>query len=114
MRLACISLSALTLAACAHAPLPALRAADLNDGPSCARTGYDAQPSGAGFGCATTANLAAMVADPADLTRGREPGPPQGDAAFAAAARHRSGAGPGLPNAEPSAPSIVFEERSAK
>lgn len=41
------------------------------------------------FGCATGANLRAMVADPADLERGRASTPPQGDAAVAAAKRHR-------------------------
>ncbi|MFC3068844.1 CpaD family pilus assembly lipoprotein [Phenylobacterium soli] len=43
------------------------------------------------FGCATEANLRAMIADPADLQEGRPLAPGQGDAAFAAAHRHRTG-----------------------
>jgi hypothetical protein len=44
-----------------------------------------------GLGCATQSNLRAMIADPADLQRGVRPTPPRGDAAFAAAHRHRLG-----------------------
>lgn len=50
-----------------------------------------------GFGCATQRNLAAMLADPDDLDRPREPGPPTGDAAISAIRRHSAGAVGGLP-----------------
>ncbi|THD80520.1 MAG: hypothetical protein E7812_07255 [Phenylobacterium sp.] len=43
------------------------------------------------FGCATEANLRAMIADLRDLDRGVTPTPAQGDAAIAAAARYRLG-----------------------
>jgi hypothetical protein len=43
------------------------------------------------FRCANDANLRAMIADPRDLQRGRDDTPAFGDAAFAAAARHRLG-----------------------
>jgi hypothetical protein len=41
-----------------------------------------------GFGCATLANLQAMVADPRDLERGRAEVPVQGDGALMAIRRH--------------------------
>jgi pilus assembly protein CpaD len=43
------------------------------------------------FGCATAANLAAMVADPRDLALGRSLGAAQGDPAVAAVERYRAG-----------------------
>ena len=43
------------------------------------------------FGCATAANLAAMIADPRDLTRGREFEATGGDPAVAALQRYRIG-----------------------
>jgi hypothetical protein len=43
------------------------------------------------FRCASEANLRAMIADPRDLQRGRDDTPATGDAAFAAASRHRLG-----------------------
>jgi pilus assembly protein CpaD len=43
------------------------------------------------FGCASAANLAAMVADPRDLLVGRELEPASGDAALTAIARYRQG-----------------------
>ena len=43
------------------------------------------------LGCASQTNLRAMIADPADLDHGVHPTPPSGDAAFAAAQRHRLG-----------------------
>ena len=46
-----------------------------------------ADPCAAGaLGCATEANLRAMIADPADLALGAEPGASSGDAAVASAA----------------------------
>jgi len=44
------------------------------------------------FGCATEANLRAMIADPADLQRGAPTTPERGDPAIQAAARYRLGA----------------------
>jgi pilus assembly protein CpaD len=46
------------------------------------------------FGCASAANLAAMVADPRDLMVGRALKPASGDAAVAAIARYRQGVSP--------------------
>jgi pilus assembly protein CpaD len=46
---------------------------------------------GSNFGCATTDNLALMVASPADLVRGRELGPVGGAQASAAIARYEVG-----------------------
>lgn len=43
------------------------------------------------FGCANATNLSAMVADPADLLRGRELAPADGTAMAAAIARYRAG-----------------------
>jgi pilus assembly protein CpaD len=48
------------------------------------------------FGCATAANLAAMVADPRDLLNGRPMGPVVGDAATAPMHRYRTGKLPTL------------------
>jgi pilus assembly protein CpaD len=47
------------------------------------------------FGCASAANLAAMVADPRDLLIGRDLEAASGDAAVAAIARYRQGVSPG-------------------
>jgi hypothetical protein len=55
---------------------------------------HDAEPD---YGCATARNLAAMLADPADMTDPRAAAAPRGDAAFAAAARHRTGQDKPLP-----------------
>ena len=52
------------------------------------RTGQDPMVP---FGCATEANLHAIIADPHDLERGQTPTPEQGDPAIAAAARYRLG-----------------------
>lgn len=58
----------------------------------CARAAMRSDPAPVlPFGCATEANLGAMVADPADLQQGRASTPGRGDAAFAAAKRHRLG-----------------------
>ncbi|ANK81124.1 CpaD family pilus assembly lipoprotein [Minwuia thermotolerans] len=46
---------------------------------------------GSNFGCATLANLAAMVAEPSDLDAPKEAGPPRGEAAWRDAERHRKG-----------------------
>ncbi|WP_374472527.1 CpaD family pilus assembly lipoprotein [Phenylobacterium sp.] len=97
MRLAII-LPLLALSACA-APRAATPAAALSPpAPACADPldveDYQATP---GFGCATLANLQAMIADPRDLVTGAEPGPPRGDAAMAAAGRHRAGETKALP-----------------
>lgn len=43
------------------------------------------------FGCATAANLAAMVADPRDLIAGSDLGPESGDPAVAPLQRYRAG-----------------------
>lgn len=43
------------------------------------------------FGCATAANLARMVADPADLARGRDPGPADGDYGGVSIQNYRKG-----------------------
>lgn len=48
------------------------------------------QPS-SNFGCSTTANLGLMVADPADLVRGRRLGPADGTAMMQALQRYRAG-----------------------
>lgn len=52
--------------------------------------GHDNGP-GSNFGCATLANLAAMVAEPADLDAPKVAGPPRGEAAWRDAERHRKG-----------------------
>jgi hypothetical protein len=44
------------------------------------------------FGCATEANLRAMIANPADLERGAPTTPARGDPAILPAARYRLGA----------------------
>jgi type IV pilus biogenesis protein CpaD/CtpE len=49
------------------------------------------------LGCATEANLAAMVADPRDLTEGRALSPATGDRALAALLRDQSGERKPLP-----------------
>lgn len=54
-------------------------------------TGYHGNQPGSNFGCADITNLSLMVADPRDLVIGRTLGPPQGDAALAAAQRYRLG-----------------------
>jgi hypothetical protein len=51
----------------------------------------DDEPVIPDLGCANQANLRAMIADPRDLEAGRPLTPAQGDAAFAAAARNRTG-----------------------
>src|SRR5204863_5964088 len=83
----------LSLAACAHdgkltlaeGPPPAAachaRPFEGEDGPS---------PI-SGFGCATEANLRAMIIDSRDLEQGADLPAPSGDAAVAAARRHRLG-----------------------
>ena len=43
------------------------------------------------FGCATTVNLGLMVADPADLVRGRTLGPADGSASMLSIQRYRAG-----------------------
>jgi pilus assembly protein CpaD len=54
--------------------------------------GEDSQNSpGANFGCANTANLGMMVANPGDLLRGRNPGPADGTAVSAGIKRYRDG-----------------------
>jgi hypothetical protein len=57
------------------------------------------------FGCANALNLRLMVADPRDLERGAALAPASGDAAFAAAERHRLGEVKPLgASSQPSAP----------
>jgi len=62
------------------------------------------------FGCATALNLRLMLADRRDLERGAALAPAAGDAALAAAERHRLGqvkplgAGASSAEAEPAAP----------
>jgi pilus assembly protein CpaD len=50
--------------------------------------------SASNFGCATTSNLALMVASPADLAGGRELGPADGRVAVAAMQRYVNGIPP--------------------
>jgi hypothetical protein len=62
--------------------------------PACLGEGIRDIPGGALLpppGCANAANLEAMVADPADLLRGRRPGPADGAAAALAIERYRQG-----------------------
>ena len=68
LALAAALAGALLLAACDH-----LREAEAA-GPACPRAAAPALP----LGCANLANLQAMVADPADLTRGRPMTPASG------------------------------------
>jgi hypothetical protein len=69
----------------------------------------------AGYGCATQANLAAMVANHADLIQGEDPTPPFGDAALAAAQRHRQGQAKAMPTGEPEAkPALVLQDTGSK
>lgn len=60
----------------------------------CLTDGGQMPPDGGvlpGFGCANSLNLARMVADPADLERGRPAGPADGAAAVLAIERYRAG-----------------------
>jgi hypothetical protein len=79
-----------TLAGAAAAQTPAHPAG--TNWPGCAappdRSSPDPQLP---FGCATEADLRAVIADPADLARGRPTTPPRGDPAIAPAARYRQG-----------------------
>jgi pilus assembly protein CpaD len=59
------------------------------------------------FGCASAANLAAMVADPRDLLVGRDLEAASGDAAVAAIARYRQGISPGAVGGALPAPNIA-------
>lgn len=55
--------------------------------------GYDPyNTAGSNFGCATAANLGAMVANPRDLVIGRDPGPADANTGAAAVDRYRRGA----------------------
>lgn len=54
------------------------------------------------FGCATVTNLGLMIADPADLVRGRDPGPADGTVAAGAVERYRKGEVKELPDEEKS------------
>jgi type IV pilus biogenesis protein CpaD/CtpE len=88
----------LVLAGCATPPAPAAEArptAACSAGAELRAGGFAPLP---GFGCATAANLALMVADPRDLQRGAEPGDPAGDAALAAVRRHQAGEARPLPS----------------
>ena len=58
------------------------------------------------FGCATDANLAAMVADPRDLIEGRKLSPASGDPAIAGLQRYRTGKVTPLPDASAGATAI--------
>ncbi|HEX3700478.1 MAG TPA: CpaD family pilus assembly lipoprotein [Phenylobacterium sp.] len=78
------------LSAHAQAPAPAQPAGVVGD-PCDAPVNRDEADAVEGLGCATRSNLRAMVADPADLVRGAPATPPRGDAALAAAHRHRLG-----------------------
>ena len=98
MRAFAALLPTLALAGCATPPAapaqaqataPCVAGADLRAG------GFAPVP---GFGCATAANLALMVADPRDLEGGAEPGDPAGDAALAAVRRHQAGETRPLPS----------------
>jgi hypothetical protein len=63
------------------------------------------------LGCATQANLRAMIADPRDLDGGRPATPASGDAAFAAAARHRTGRDKPLSGGDPQAqPAVIMRD----
>lgn len=55
------------------------------------------------FGCATELNLRAMLADPADLDRGQELAPANGQPAVDAVERHRQGKLPSPPSLSSSA-----------
>lgn len=96
--LAALLLATAGLAACAH-DLPPAAGPTLAEAAPCAELGMadEAGVAGPGYGCATLANLRAMVADARDLEIGVEASPPRGDAAFAAAARHRAGKPKPLP-----------------
>jgi pilus assembly protein CpaD len=52
--------------------------------------GFDNAPS-SNFGCATQSDLAAMVANPEDLLRGKAAGPADGDFVARSVERYRSG-----------------------
>jgi len=63
------------------------------------------------LGCATEANLRAMIADPRDLAGGRPLTPAQGDVAFAAAARNRTGQDKPLAGGDSqAAPALVIHD----
>jgi hypothetical protein len=75
----------------------------------------DDEPVIPDLGCATEANLRAMIADPRDLAGGRPLTPAQGDAAFAAAARHRTGQDKSLSGGDAQAqPSLVIHDTGGK
>jgi pilus assembly protein CpaD len=79
------------LAGCAS-PVPPMQMpkSSLNCPDWSADDGHSNQPS-PNFGCADAINLKLMVADPNDLVNGKTPGNPQGDGAFSAYERYRSG-----------------------
>jgi len=100
------------LAACAtdDGPPPSAATAGLSPCMQRPMAGAD-QPVIPDLGCATQANLRAMIADPRDLDGGARPTPASGDAAFAAAARHRTGQDKPLSAGEPQAqPSVVLRD----
>lgn len=67
------------------------------------------------LGCATQANLRAMIADPRDLDSGRAATPASGDAAFAAAARHRAGRDKPLSGGDPQAqPAVIVRDAGGR
>ncbi|HEV2530416.1 CpaD family pilus assembly lipoprotein [Phenylobacterium sp.] len=105
-------LTAAGLAACAtdHGPPPAVGAAGLS--PCVQRPlGSADEPVIPDLGCANQANLRAMIADPRDLDGGARPTPASGDAAFAAAARHRTGQDKPLSGGESQAqPALVIHD----
>jgi hypothetical protein len=71
----------------------------------------DDEPVIPDLGCANQANLRAMIADPRDLATGRPLSPAQGDAAFAAAARNRTGQDKALGgDGSQAAPALVIHD----
>jgi type IV pilus biogenesis protein CpaD/CtpE len=97
--LALLALAAAGLAACVEEP-PVRNRFESPVARSCAERPFgenDRHDAEADFGCATARNLAEMVADPRDLTDPRDAAAPRGDAALAAAARHRLGQDKPLP-----------------
>ena len=113
MRLAGLAalLTAAGLAACAtdHGPPPPAKTSGLS--PCMQRPMASAdEPVIPDLGCANQANLRAMIADPRDLDAGRPLAPAQGDAAFAAAERHRTGQDKSLGGGEAQAPALVIHD----
>jgi type IV pilus biogenesis protein CpaD/CtpE len=97
--LAALLLAAAGLAACVEEP-PVRSRFESPVAHACADRPFgetDRHDADADYGCATARNLAQMVANPADLDAPHDAAAPRGDAALAAAARHRVGQDKPLP-----------------